>query len=68
MFGSKDQLTAAYLESVELTTNERYLLSDDLPPRDRLVSAEGVGFEPTSKVTPASGFQDRRHRPLGEPS
>jgi hypothetical protein len=32
------------------------------------VSAEGVGFEPTSKVTPASGFQDRRHRPLGEPS
>src|SRR5262249_55221374 len=30
--------------------------------------AEGVGFEPTSKVTPTSGFQDRRHRPLGEPS
>ena len=29
--------------------------------------AEGVGFEPTSGVT-RSGFQDRRHRPLGEPS
>ena len=31
-------------------------------------SAEGVGFEPTMKLTPHSGFQDRRHRPLGEPS
>jgi hypothetical protein len=30
--------------------------------------AEGVGFEPTRKLTPPSGFQDRRHRPLGEPS
>ena len=32
------------------------------------VRAEGVGFEPTMKLTPHSGFQDRRHRPLGEPS
>jgi len=32
------------------------------------VRAEGVGFEPTNRVTPVSGFQDRRHRPLGEPS
>src|SRR6266702_2651466 len=31
-------------------------------------SAEGVGFVPTSKLAPPSGFQDRRHRPLGEPS
>jgi hypothetical protein len=30
--------------------------------------AEGVGFEPTMRLTPHSGFQDRRHRPLGEPS
>jgi hypothetical protein len=30
--------------------------------------AEGVGFEPTMSVTTHSGFQDRRHRPLGEPS
>ncbi len=30
--------------------------------------AEGVGFEPTRKLAPPSGFQDRRHRPLGEPS
>ncbi len=30
--------------------------------------AEGVGFEPTMRITPHSGFQDRRHRPLGEPS
>lgn len=30
--------------------------------------AEGVGFEPTMTVTSHSGFQDRRHRPLGEPS
>jgi hypothetical protein len=30
--------------------------------------AEGVGFEPTRSVTRPSGFQDRRHRPLGEPS
>ena len=30
--------------------------------------AEGVGFEPTRPVTRPSGFQDRRHRPLGEPS
>src|ERR1700729_1810612 len=29
--------------------------------------AEGVGFEPTMRLTPHSGFQDRRHRPLGEP-
>src|SRR5215472_11883992 len=36
-----------------------------MPERARW-RAEGVGFEPTSKVTPASGFQDRRHRPLGE--
>jgi hypothetical protein len=32
------------------------------------VRAEGVGFEPTMTVTSHSGFQDRRHRPLGEPS
>src|SRR5260221_14339930 len=30
--------------------------------------AEGVGFEPTRKLAPPSGFQARRHRPLGEPS
>jgi site-specific DNA recombinase len=30
--------------------------------------AEGVGFEPTMRLPPHSGFQDRRHRPLGEPS
>jgi hypothetical protein len=30
--------------------------------------AEGVGFEPTMRRKPHSGFQDRRHRPLGEPS
>src|ERR1022692_1075155 len=34
----------------------------------RLVRAEGVGFEPTVRLAPHSGFQDRRHRPLGEPS
>jgi hypothetical protein len=33
-----------------------------------LVGAEGVGFEPTMTVPSHSGFQDRRHRPLGEPS
>ena len=27
-----------------------------------------MGFEPTMRLTPHSGFQDRRHRPLGEPS
>ena len=31
-------------------------------------SAEGEGFEPSRTVTSPSGFQDRRHRPLGEPS
>jgi hypothetical protein len=31
-------------------------------------SAEGVGFEPTVTLSRHSGFQDRRHRPLGEPS
>ena len=31
-------------------------------------SAEGVGFEPTRTRQRPSGFQDRRHRPLGEPS
>src|SRR3954451_16069022 len=30
--------------------------------------AEGVGFEPTMTLPRHSGFQDRRHRPLGEPS
>ncbi len=30
--------------------------------------AEGVGFEPTMTVTSHSGFQDRRTRPLCEPS
>jgi site-specific DNA recombinase len=30
--------------------------------------AEGVGFEPTRARKRPSGFQDRRHRPLGEPS
>src|SRR5450759_657784 len=30
--------------------------------------AEGVGFEPTRTRERPSGFQDRRHRPLGEPS
>jgi hypothetical protein len=33
-----------------------------------LIGAEGVGFEPTMRLAPHSGFQDRRHRPLGEPS
>jgi hypothetical protein len=32
------------------------------------LQAEGVGFEPTMELSPHSGFQDRRHRPLGEPS
>ena len=32
------------------------------------VNAEGEGFEPSRTVTSPSGFQDRRHRPLGEPS
>jgi hypothetical protein len=27
-----------------------------------------VGFEPTRTLARPSGFQDRRHRPLGEPS
>ena len=43
----------------------------DVGPSQRpfsLASAEGVGFEPTMSVTTHSGFQDRRHRPLGEPS
>src|SRR3954447_17337005 len=31
-------------------------------------TAEGVGFEPTMTLPRHSGFQDRRHRPLGEPS
>ena len=30
--------------------------------------AEGVGFEPTKRIAPLTGFQDQRHRPLGEPS
>jgi hypothetical protein len=33
-----------------------------------LAVAEGQGFEPWSEVTPRSGFQDRRTRPLCEPS
>ena len=33
-----------------------------------LLIAEGVGFEPTVTRQRHSGFQDRRHRPLGEPS
>jgi hypothetical protein len=33
-----------------------------------LAWAEGVGFEPTRTLARPSGFQDRRHRPLGEPS
>jgi len=36
--------------------------------RPDAAGVEGVGFEPTVRVTPHSGFQDRRHRPLGEPS
>ena len=31
-------------------------------------SAEGVGFEPTRTRQRPNGFQDHRHRPLGEPS
>jgi hypothetical protein len=34
----------------------------------RLVIAEGQGFEPWRSIPAPSGFQDRRHRPLGEPS
>src|SRR5208283_4717433 len=30
--------------------------------------AEGVGFEPTRRVTPPAGFQDRFLKPLGHPS
>src|SRR5215472_4913753 len=37
-----------------------------LPPPN--LSAEGVGFEPTRTLTRPNGFQDRRPRPLGEPS
>jgi hypothetical protein len=32
------------------------------------LGAEGVGFEPTKRITPLTGFQDQRHRPLGDPS
>ena len=31
-------------------------------------SAEGVGFEPTSRVSPTNGFQDRPFQPLTHPS
>ncbi len=31
-------------------------------------TAEGVGFEPTVRLTPHGGFQDRCLRPLGQPS
>jgi hypothetical protein len=35
---------------------------------NRPACAEGQGFEPWRNITAPSGFQDRRHRPLGEPS
>ena len=35
---------------------------------ERSHTAEGVGFEPTVTRQRHSGFQDRRPRPLGEPS
>jgi hypothetical protein len=35
---------------------------------DRTHFAEGVGFEPTTTLPRRSGFQDRRTRPLCEPS
>ena len=38
------------------------------PAEKENARAEGVGFEPTMTVTSHSGFQDRRTRPLCEPS
>jgi AcrR family transcriptional regulator len=40
LFASKDQVVAAYLERMDqdLPGNERYLLRDDLPPRERLLA------------------------------
>jgi AcrR family transcriptional regulator len=40
LFPGKDQVVAAYLERMnqDLTTNERSLLRDDLPPRERLLA------------------------------
>src|SRR5208283_2480709 len=35
---------------------------------ESIVLAEGVGFEPTRRVTPPAGFQDRCLKPLGHPS
>ena len=42
--------------------------SSDEKPAIKPFLAEGVGFEPTRQVTPPSGFQDRRDRPLCHPS
>jgi hypothetical protein len=38
------------------------------PMSCEITRAEGVGFEPTMTLPRHSGFQDRRTRPLCEPS
>ena len=48
--------------------SESVALRQVSPMSCEITTAEGVGFEPTVEVAPDSGFQDRRARPLREPS
>jgi hypothetical protein len=64
--GAGDRIMTACVHSASVPA-----LRGPHPAANRSVlagQAEGVGFEPTRSVTQPSGFQDRRHRPLGEPS
>ena len=56
--------------SVESVTSLRRKTSGYKPRSERVLRgrAEGVGFEPTRTRQRPNGFQDHRHRPLGEPS
>ena len=58
------RLTAAYDRPNKIHLREAFALVRRCFAR----CAEGEGFEPSRTVTSPSGFQDRRHRPLGEPS
>jgi hypothetical protein len=69
----RDDLTAAVERALEPAHLSVWISPLDwqsraVPASGTITKAEGVGFEPTRTRQRPNGFQDHRHRPLGEPS
>jgi hypothetical protein len=66
-FPRKRRVSSLVLARSSHAAGQALNVNTDPAEREDL-SAEGQGFEPWRTIARPSGFQDRRHRPLGEPS